>query len=129
MLVEMILNENCYKVSIPFLLQAFTLTDTIAYDTDRVYFAFNKVMSFSTDSSKDVTLDLILEKNGKWGVELKQDFNKIDLRLGTEFTQTGTASTVKYRGANGRMKTFGFNTNYNPSDMALTVEVSISCSA
>ena len=105
------------------MLQDITFTDTIAYDTERVYVAFNKVISYATDSSKDITYDLILEKNGKWGVELKQDFNKIDMRLGTEFTQTGTASTVKYRAANGRMKTFALNTNYNPSDMALTFEV------
>lgn len=82
-------------------------------------------MSFSTDSSKDVTFDIILEKNGKWGVEMKQPFNKIDVRFGTEFTQTGTATTLKYMAANGRNKNFGLTTNYNPSNMAVTVEVSV----
>lgn len=108
---------NTYKwttvISHPALAKDLTVTDTIAYDTNRVYYSFNKSVSYSTDPSKDVSFSVIAEKNGKWGVELKQDFNKIDLRVGSEFSQSGNQHYVHYMDTTGDMHRFGLKTFLN----------------
>lgn len=66
-----------------------------------------------------------MEKNGKWGVELKQDFNKVDIRVGSEFTSTGIKSTAQYKAANGSMKMFGLLTSYDASSKTGMVQVGL----
>lgn len=104
-------------------LQPIVITDLISYDTSRAYLAFNKKISYSTDTTKDVMFDIIVEKNLKWGIEVRQDFNKVNIKIGSEFTRTGTSSIVLYKAANGSMKTFSLTTSFDQSNKAAFIEV------
>ena len=109
------------------LLQDIVITDDIAYNTDKVYFSINKHISFSPDSSKDIYCEAILEKNLKWGYELKQDYNDIDFRIGNEWTATGMSSSLLYKAVDGSKKTFSFVTHSGTSDMSVEVRKVFTC--
>jgi len=83
------------------------------------------MISYSADTTKDVTFDMNLQKDLQWGVSLKQTFNKIDIRVGTEFTTTGSTTSVKYMDSNGQMKSFALVSKFNPTTMAASMEVSL----
>lgn len=118
---------NTYKwistFSHPALSKDIVFTDTIAYDTDTYVFSFGKIWSFSNDQSKDVKFNIAFEKNGKWGVELKQDFNNVDMKVGSEFSAAGNSNNyMTYKGTDGRVRNFNVKTTYNPSTKASSVE-------
>lgn len=108
-------------------LQDIVITDTMAYDTNTVYVQFNKKVSYSADTTKDIIFDLIVEKNLKWGIELKQDFNKIDFRIGSEFTSTGLSSSMLYKASNGVRKSFGIVSDFDTSSNTGSIQVRNCC--
>jgi len=98
-----------------------------AYNTDTVRLSYKSTMSYSADSSKDIVFETILEKNGKWGVELKQLYNNIDMKLGTEFTKGNNAAIsnmlMSYKDSTGSMKKMGLRTSYNLDSNTYSIEV------
>jgi hypothetical protein len=107
----------------PALSKEITLTDKVTYNTSKYVFSLDKVISFSTDSSKDVALNIAVEKNGKWGVELKQDFNKIDMKMGTEFTSGGARGHFVYKATDSSMKNFGFESSYADANRPVLIKL------